>query len=179
MTKERLMKIAKVLLFLLIGAGMIFGAWFFVPDWFGQEGAVKPTEQKIVVEKKADEAPEQQAWYDAAESMLKEKKFKAASKQMAEWVEQKPDDATLRFYYAKALFSTHRSKRGAAVKQMKKAIQLNPDYADAYYELGRMYSKLRKRDSARRALLAYLKMNPEDKKAELAKRQLRLLKRTK
>lgn len=60
-------------------------------------------------------------------------------------------------------------KMSEAMAHFQKAIQLKPDMADAYYELGMLYVKQNKIPEAKKALAEYVRLAPTGANAEMAK----------
>jgi len=59
-----------------------------------------------------------------------------------------------------------------AVEQFQKAIEINPGYFQAHYNLGLAYQGLRKFDFARREFQAALELQPDYKPAQAALKKL-------
>ncbi len=102
--------------------------------------------------------------------LLKREEYRKAQKHMVRWVGKVPDDAGLRYLYGRALSGLRWTK--AAVVQMEKAIELDPGYADAYYELGVMYAKLKRRAEAREALKKFIELAPGDRRVRSVRARL-------
>ncbi len=124
----------------------------------------EPIEATVVVSLNPSQVAEQKRAVNAAYRLLSRRQFRQALNFCGPWVERAPDNAKLRYLYGRALFYT-KNKR-AALGQMEKAIKLNPRYANAFFELGGLYLHLRKADAARQALQNFLKLSPDDPRAE-------------
>ena len=61
------------------------------------------------------------------------------------------------------------AKMKEAMAHFERAIQLKPDMAEAYYELGMLYVKQNKIPEAKKALAEYVKLAPTGPNAEMAK----------
>lgn len=61
------------------------------------------------------------------------------------------------------------AKMTEAMAHFQKAIQLNPEMADAHYELGMLYVKQNKIPEAKKALAEYVRISPTGPNAEMAK----------
>jgi len=121
--------------------------------------ARSPAEQKALKKARAHGA-----------RLLKRKEYRKAQKHMVLWVGKVPDDAGLRCLYGRALYGLGWTK--AALVQMEKAIELDPGYADAYYELGVTYAKLKRRAEAREALEKFIELAPGDRRVRSARVRL-------
>ena len=62
-----------------------------------------------------------------------------------------------------------KAKMDEAMAHFQKAIQLNPEMADAHYELGMLYVKQNKIPEAKKALAEYVRISPTGANAEMAK----------
>ncbi|MBC7474374.1 MAG: tetratricopeptide repeat protein [Candidatus Sericytochromatia bacterium] len=51
-----------------------------------------------------------------------------------------------------------------AIKEYKKSITINPEYAQAYYDLGYIYELKNKKKQSQKYYMSYLSFNPHDKK---------------
>jgi Flp pilus assembly protein TadD len=61
------------------------------------------------------------------------------------------------------------AKMKEAMEHFEKAIQMKPDMAEAYYELGMLYVKQNKIPEAKKALSEYVRLAPNGPNAEMAK----------
>ena len=199
--RKRIM--TKAISYLVVASALIIGAWMYFPIWFGVEGMEQSSEeepndsQQAVTAQSQDQnandfdpatqneeenqdtnAAEAENLYAIGQQLLTDKQYQKAATQLSTWVRQNPNDPTLRYLYARALYSSPGKKsKSKAINQMKRAIALDSKYADAYYLLGGMYSKLKKKKSARKALLAFVKLNPNDQRVPLVRRQLKKLRK--
>ena len=105
--------------------------------------------------------------------LLKRRRHKQALKHLVPWVKRVPDDARLRFLYGRALFLGRKIK--PAVYQMEKAVELDPAYVDAWYELGGMCVKNRKKDRAKEAMEKFIELAPDDRRAKAVRGNLKHL----
>jgi hypothetical protein len=101
---------------------------------------------------------------ERAYKMLKRRRHKQARKHLVPWVKRVPDDPRLRFLYGRALYMGRKQKQ--AVFQMEKAVELDPAYVDAWYELGGMCIKIKKKDRAKAAMEKFVELAPDDRRAK-------------
>jgi len=64
--------------------------------------------------------------------------------------------------------AANEGRDGEAAEYFKKAIEMKPDYALAYYNLGLSYFRLKKMEEAKVALEKYLELEPEGENAKTA-----------
>ncbi len=125
--------------------------------------------------------PKQKAALRAAQvhglKLLKKRKYKSALRFIEPWVSRMPDDPVLRYLYGRSLF--YRKKLDDARIQMEKAVELKSDYADAWYELIGIYTKLKKKDKTRDAMEWFLSVVPKnDRRAKGVAASMKRLNRT-
>jgi tetratricopeptide (TPR) repeat protein len=75
--------------------------------------------------------------------------------------------------------AANESRDEEAAEYFKKATELKPDYALAYYHLGVIYFRLGKMEQAERALRKYLELQPEGENAENVETLLEYIKKSK
>jgi Flp pilus assembly protein TadD len=63
--------------------------------------------------------------------------------------------------YEKGIDNAKKEKWGDAERELAKAVQIYPDYVIAWYELGKVYQRLKKTDDARNAYLEALRIDPK------------------
>ena len=120
---------------------------------------------ELTIKPESDSDPadnESSAAYQRGLSLLKQRKYRKAIKISLSLTKQHPQSAKIRYLYSRALF--YRKRFDAAVQQMEKAIELDPKYTEAYYQLGGMYIKVKKRARARKALNRFIELAPSDDK---------------
>lgn len=104
--------------------------------------------------------------------LLKRKRFAKAEKFTRGWVETHPEDPVMHYLYGRALF--YRGHRRPAAVQLEKAIEIDPQMFEAYYELGGIYLLMKKKDQACEALTAFMHMAPQhDRRVQGVKRHLK------
>ncbi|HUU03611.1 MAG TPA: hypothetical protein VM425_19400 [Myxococcota bacterium] len=90
--------------------------------------------------------------------LLKKKKFPRAEIFIRGWVETHPEDPVFHYLYGRALF--YRKHKKAAAIQLERAIEIDSQMFEAYYELGGIYLLLKKKDQACEALSAFAHLVP-------------------
>ncbi len=105
--------------------------------------------------------------------LVDKRRFRRAARLLRPWVRKEPADAELRYLYARSLFA--RRKPRAARRQMEKAVELQPDHAEAWFHLGGMYIKAHQRGQARQALRRFIELVPNDDRVPAVRRNLNRL----
>lgn len=114
----------------------------------------------------------EKAW-DKARTLIKKRKYRPALKHLVRWIKKEPDEPVLRYLHGQALYRNKKSRLAEA--QLLKAVELDPEYAEAWYELGGVFIKLRKKAKGRQALERFLELAPDDKRAKAVERNLKKL----
>ena len=84
-----------------------------------------------------------------SEVLLASGKFEKALQEISNYLLLLPNDAYAYNFSGMTLF--YMKNNNEAVKNLLKAISLKPDFSDAYYNLGTVYSKMGRKDEAREA----------------------------
>jgi len=105
---------------------------------------------------------------------LERKEYQSAENLLRPWVERAPDDAKLRYLYSRSLFCLGEFEQAAL--QLEKTIELNPDFASAYFVLGSMYVKSGQREKSIRAFERFLLLRPDDERSVAIRRRIEILK---
>jgi tetratricopeptide (TPR) repeat protein len=92
----------------------------------------------------------------------------------AEFKAKVPKDASAVFNEAAALIN--KGKTGEAEPLLKQAIQIDPSFAEAYYELGMLYAGQSKNTLAKENLNKYLELAPDGRNASTAKEMINYMK---
>ncbi|MFP4082286.1 MAG: tetratricopeptide repeat protein [Candidatus Aminicenantes bacterium] len=79
--------------------------------------------------------------------------------------------------YNMGVVSANEGQDEEAAEYFKKASEMKPDFALAYYQLGLTYFRLERKEEAKAALEKYLELEPEGEKAETAKTLLNYIKK--
>ncbi len=104
--------------------------------------------------------------------LLTKKKFARAEKFTKGWLEKYPEDSVLHYLFGRALF--YRKHRQAAAENLEKAIEIDPQMYEAYYELGGIYILMKKKDQACEALSAFThNAPPKDKRIKGVRHHLK------
>jgi len=108
-----------------------------------------------------------------AAKLLKKKRFNKAVKFLEGWVRKEPADPTFHYLYGRAKSAKRWYK--AAAEELEKAIELNPDLVDAYYELGGVYIRMKDNPKACQALKKFIELAPTDRRTPAVKLNIRKL----
>jgi len=118
--------------------------------------------------------PELLKAHKQAFKFLRRKKYKSLLKLTKTLVSDYPEDPTSHYLYGRALFYNKKKKDAAA--ELEKAVELDPELADAYYELGGIYLIMRNKGQACEALRAFTNMaKPGDKRVAGVRKHLKKL----
>jgi regulator of sirC expression with transglutaminase-like and TPR domain len=90
------------------------------------------------------------------------------------WVQKEPADPTFRVLYGRA--KAARKWYKAAAEELEKAIELDPEMAEAYYQLGGVYIRMKDTEKACQALKKYVELAPKDRRTPAVKKNIRKLK---
>lgn len=77
------------------------------------------------------------------------------------YAQEKPVDQQAREWYEKGVNANSEGKLNVAVKYLKKAIEIYPDYEDAIFKLGYVLEKLKEYKEALKCYEKVLKLNPD------------------
>ena len=83
---------------------------------------------------------------EGAKLMLRYSKFEEAEEAFTKAI--KYDKNNYEAYYYRGCAKVNASKHREAIADFEKAVELKPDYADAYFNLGRTYYMLNDEDKA-------------------------------
>jgi tetratricopeptide (TPR) repeat protein len=120
--------------------------------------------ETIVVENPAEaEDPRLHRARDLGMVYLAKKEYRRAEVFLAPWIREAPDDPELHYLYGRSLFYLGRLKQSA--RHLSRAIELDPGYADAYFELGGVYMRLRWFKRAEEALSRFIQLRPDEPRA--------------
>ncbi len=108
---------------------------------------------------------------ETARRLLAGHKVRAALAHLDSWVQAAPYDAEMRYLFGRALFQRRLVK--LAAKHMKAAVDLDPNYTDAYYELAGLNLRLKRKEQARLALERVIELAPADRRSRSVRRLLR------
>jgi len=102
--------------------------------------------------------------YDKGLAALYQEKYQEAEDYLDKFIESSEQELVLGYFYrGNAQFDSE--KYGQAIESYKKAIAINPDYADAHYNLGIAYRKQGEYDLAIASYQKAIAINPDDAKA--------------
>ena len=120
--------------------------------------------ETIVVESPSEaEDPRLQMARDLGLGYLAKKEYRKAEGFLAPWVREADDDPEIHYLYGRALFYLGKLKQSA--HHLTRATELDPGYADAYFELGGVYMKLKWFKKAEEALTRFIQLRPEEPRA--------------
>ena len=110
------------------------------------------------------EDPRLQRARDLGLGYLAKKEYKKAEGFLAPWVREVPEDPEIQYLFGRALFYLGRLKQAAL--HLEKAAELDPGFADAYFELGGVYMRLKWFKKAEAALTRFIQLRPDEPRAE-------------
>ncbi|MFC1654199.1 tetratricopeptide repeat protein [Myxococcota bacterium] len=120
--------------------------------------------ETIVVESPSEaEDPRLQRARDLGLGYLAKKEYRKAEGFLAPWVQEAADDPEIHYLYGRALFYLGKLKQAA--HHLTRATELDPGYADAYFELGGVYMRLKWFKKAEEALTRFIQLRPEEPRA--------------
>ena len=109
-----------------------------------------------------------------AAKLLAKKRIPKALKFLEGWVQKEPADPTFRVLFGRA--KAARKWYKAAEEELKKAVELDPEMAEAYYQLGGVYIRMKDTGKACQALKKYVELAPKDRRTPAVKKNIRKLK---
>ena len=127
--------------------------------------AVAPQTETIVAETPSEaEDPRLQRARDLGMGYLAKKEYRRAEGFLTPWIQEAPDDPEIHYLYGRAQF--YLGKLKPAVQHLTRATELDPGYADAYFELGDVYMKLKWFKKAQAVLTRFIKLRPNEPRAD-------------
>ena len=124
-----------------------------------------PPPETIVAETPSEaEDPRLQRARDLALGYLAKKEYRRAEGFLTPWIQEAPDDPEIHYLYGRAQFYLGKIK--PAVQHLTRATELDPGYADAYFELGGVYMKLKWFKKAQEALTRFIQLRPNEPRAD-------------
>jgi hypothetical protein len=109
-----------------------------------------------------------------AAKLLSKKRIPKALKFLEGWVQKEPSDPTFRVLFGRA--KAARKWYKAAAEELEKAIELDPQMAEAYYQLGGVYIRMKDTDKACQALKKFIELTPQGRRTPAVKKNIRKLK---
>jgi hypothetical protein len=109
-----------------------------------------------------------------AAKLLAKKRIPKALKFIEGWVQKEPSDPTFRVLYGRA--KAARKWYKAAAEELEKAIELDPQMAEAYYQLAGVYIRMKDNEKACQALKKYVFLAPKDRRTPAVRKNIRKLK---
>jgi tetratricopeptide (TPR) repeat protein len=109
------------------------------------------------------EDPRLQKARDLGLGYLAKKEYRKAEGFLAPWIQEAPDDPELHYLYGRVLFYLGRLKQSA--EHLTRATELDPGFADAYFELGGVCMKLKWFAKAQEALTRFIQLRPNEPRA--------------
>jgi tetratricopeptide (TPR) repeat protein len=135
--------------------GLIFAAGITAVCGMGSQPIAEPTV------KKTTGAADVTAIYNKGVALMHEKKFAAAIADFEAAVKAKPDFAEAHNNLAYCLRSEGPAKYQEALDHYNKAIQLNPNLAQAYEYRGVLFMKMNRRGDAEKDLAKLKQLDPK------------------
>ncbi len=114
------------------------------------------------------EDPRLQRARDLGLGYLGGKQYHRAEGFLAPWVQEAPDDPELHYLYGRTLFYLGRLKQSA--QHLSRATELDPGYADAYFELGGVCMRLKWFKRAEQALTRFIQLRPDEPRSASVRR---------
>jgi TolA-binding protein len=93
-------------------------------------------------------------------SLVDTKAWAQAEREIGQALRTFPDDPVLHYLYGRVL--ANKRELPKAVDEFERAVELDSTMADAYWELGRIYTALKKKDDAKAALESFIHLVPND-----------------
>jgi TolA-binding protein len=110
------------------------------------------------------EDPRLQRARDLGLGYIANKEYRKAEGFLIPWVREFPEDPEIQYLYGRTQFYLGRLK--LAARHLSKATELDPGYADAYFELGGVYMRLKWFKRAEEALTRFIQLRPDEPRAE-------------
>ncbi len=117
--------------------------------------------------------PKMKRAQEFAARLLKRRRFARAVAFLEAWVKKEPADPAFRLLLGRAKSGKRWYKKAA--EELEKAIELDPDLAAAYYELGGVYIRMKDTGKACRALQRYIELRPSHPRTPKVKKNIRKL----
>jgi hypothetical protein len=114
------------------------------------------------------EDPRLQRARDLGLGYLAQKEYRKAEGFLSPWVREVPEDPEIQYLYGRSLFYLGKLKQSA--QHLSKATELDPGYADAYFELGGVYMRLKWFKRAEAALTRFIQLRPDEPRAETVRK---------
>jgi len=130
----------------------------------GVPAPVVKTETMVAEVPSEAEDPRLQRARDRGLGYIAQKEYKKAEGFLAPWVREAPEDPEIQYLYGRALFYLGKLKLSAV--HLARATELDPGYADAYFELGGVYLRLKWFNKAEAALSRFIQLRPDEPRAE-------------
>ena len=123
----------------------------------------KPQETMVAEVPSEAEDPRLQRARDLGLGYISKKEYKKAEGFLTPWIREAPEDPEIQYLYGRALF--YLGKLKPAAQHLSKATELDPGYADAYFELGGVYMRLKWFKKAEAALTRFIQLRPDEPRA--------------
>jgi tetratricopeptide (TPR) repeat protein len=141
--------------------GLIFAAGITAVFGMGSQPIAEPTVKKEATVKKTTRAVDATAIYNQGVALMHEKKFAAAVADFEAAIKAKPDFAEAHNNLAYCLRSEGPAKYKEALDHYNKAIQLNPNLAQAYEYRGVLFVKMNRKGDAEKDLAKLKQLDPK------------------
>jgi len=124
------------------------------------------TQTETIVAEVSSEAedPRLQRARDLGLGYIAKKEYRRAEGFLTPWVREVPEDPEIQYLYGRTQFYLGRLK--LAARHLSKATELDPGYADAYFELGGVYMRLKWFKRAEEALTRFIQLHPDEPRAD-------------
>jgi TolA-binding protein len=110
------------------------------------------------------EDPRLQRARDLGLGYIAKKEYKKAEGFLAPWVQEVPEDPEIQYLYGRVHFYLGNLK--LAAQHLTQAVELDPGFADAYFELGGVYMRLKWFKKAEEALTRFIQLRPDEPRAD-------------
>jgi hypothetical protein len=110
------------------------------------------------------EDPRLQRARDLGLGYIAKKEYKKAEGFLVPWVREVPEDPEIQYLYGRAQYYLGNLK--LATKHLTRATELDPGFADAYFELGGVYMRLKWFKKAEEALTRFIQLRPDEPRAD-------------
>jgi tetratricopeptide (TPR) repeat protein len=108
-----------------------------------------------------------------AAKLLMKRRFNKALKFLEGWIQKEPSDPAFRVLYGRAKAAKRWYK--SAAEELEKAAELDPGLAEAYYQLGGVYIRMKDNPKACQALKKYVELAPRDRRTPAVRKNIRKL----